>query len=404
MPGPLEGIKVVELATFVAAPVVGRMLADLGAQVIKIEAPKGDGWRNHGPDINPKRFSWKGENPVFDIYNTGKEFISLNLKTPEGKEAFFKLLDEADIFITNTRPAALKRLGLDYETLKDQYPRLIYAIVQGFGEKGPDKDLPAFDTTAFWSRGGFFRDLAPKNPNSTYTPVNAPAGIGDTATGYLLFGEIVTALYNREKTGKGDFVRSTLYHNAVFMFGTMLIRLQRPYGGPFPHSRAEHGLGGGYECSDGEWIYSPGDLNEVFDMIGRRDLLDDPRCAPSARLENRDFIYQSIREGYLSKPSGYWLAEGKKRDLPLVHMAHFADVVEDPQAWENGFLEHVSFPSGNTDVMPASPFEMASATPPRTQPAPMPGADTAKVLARLGYSEKQIEAMLATGAALAAQE
>ncbi len=173
MANPLESIKVVELATFVAAPVAGRMLADLGAQVIKVESPAGDGWRDHGPRINPKRFSIKGENPVFDIYNTGKDFISLNLKTAEGKEAFFKLLDEADIFLTNTRPAALKRLGLDYESLKDRYPRLIYAIVQGFGDKGPDKDAPAFDTTAFWSRGGFFRDLAPKNPGLN-TPRSMP--------------------------------------------------------------------------------------------------------------------------------------------------------------------------------------------------------------------------------------
>jgi len=404
MANPLEGIKVVELATFVAAPVVGRMLADMGAQVTKIEAPAGDGWRNSGPGVNPARFNKKTENPVFDIYNTGKEFVSLNLKTPEGKEAFFKLLDEADIFITNTRPAALKRLGLDYETLKEKYPRLIYAIVQGFGEKGPDKDVPAFDTTAFWSRGGFFRDLAPKNSEESYSPINAPGGVGDSATGYLLFGEIVTALYNREKTGKGDFVRSTLYHNAIFMFGTMLIRLQRPYGGAYPRSRVDHGLGGGYECADGAWVYVPSDLDELCDMLGIKELLDDPRADPKVRYTNRHFLHAQLKAAFLTQPHEYWVEEGKRRDIPLVHMAHFADVVEDPQAWANDFLEHVAFPSGNTDVMPTSHFEMASFTPPKTKPAPVTGADTAKVLARLGYTEKQIEAMLASGAAMAAKE
>ena len=160
MSGPLSGIKVVELATFVAAPVTGRILADLGAEVIKVEAPSGDGWRKTGAGYRP-RFN-KDENPVFDIYNTGKKFISLNLKTPEGKEALFKLLEDADVFLTNTRPAALQRLGLSYEDLKDKFPKLIYAIVLGYGEKGPEKDTPAFDTTAFWSRAGFLRDLAPK--------------------------------------------------------------------------------------------------------------------------------------------------------------------------------------------------------------------------------------------------
>lgn len=405
MARPLEGIKVVELATFVAAPVVGRMLADLGAQVVKIESPAGDGWRNSGPNINPQRFSVKEENPVYDIYNTGKEFICLNLKTETGKEAFFKLLDEADIFITNTRPAALKRLGLDYETLKERYPRLIYAIVMGFGTKGPDKDVPAFDTTAFWSRGGFFRDLAPKNPNSTYTPVNAPGGIGDTATGYLLFGEIMTALYKREQTGMGDFVSSTLYHNAVFMFGTMNIRYQRPYGGTLPRSRLEHGFpGGGYECADGEWIYCPGEFDVVCKMLGLEDVLAQHKATGQTAYQRREVLYPILQEAFKTQPSKHWVEEGRKLDIPLVYMAHFADVSEDPQAWENGFVEHVTFPSGNTDVMPASPFEMASFTPPKTKPAPVPGTDTAKVLARLGYTQEQIDAMLAAGAAMAAKE
>ncbi len=159
MSGPLSGIKVVELAAFVAAPSAGRILADLGAEVIKVEAPSGDGWRITGVSYRP-RFN-KDENPVFDIYNTGKKFISLNLKTEAGKEAMFKLLEDADVFLTNTRPAGLKRLGLAYEDLKDKYPKLIYALVLGYGEKGPEKDTPAFDTTAFWSRAGFMRDLSP---------------------------------------------------------------------------------------------------------------------------------------------------------------------------------------------------------------------------------------------------
>ena len=140
MSRPLEGIKVVDLTTFVAAPVCARLLADLGAEVIKVEHPAGDGWREFGINMHA-RFT-DAQNPVFDIYNTGKKMIALNLKSAEGKEVFWKLLEEADVFVTNTRPDALKRLGFAYEDVKERCPRLIYAMVLGFGETGPEAGRP----------------------------------------------------------------------------------------------------------------------------------------------------------------------------------------------------------------------------------------------------------------------
>lgn len=405
MSKPLSGIKVVELASFVAAPVVGRLLSDLGAEVIKIEAANGDGWRHNGIGYLP-RFS-KVENPIFDIYNTGKKFISLNLKAPEGKQALFKLLEDADVLVTNTRPAALKRLGLHYDDLKDRFPRLIYALVLGFGEKGPDKDTPAFDTTAFWSRGGFLRDLAPKT--SEYYPINPPSGVGDTVTGYLLLAEIATALYNRTKTGKGDFVRSTLYHNAVFCFGTMQIQTQKPFGKVYPRAPHELGTpGGNYQCSDGEWIIcismTEDAAKKICRITGLSHLLDDPNFAPDKRRNNVHIYYPMFRDAFLSKPSDYWMQIAAEEDLTIMRMCHFSDIAEDSQAWANDYLERVEFPNGNVDVMPASPIEMESCTPPKTVPSPWIGVDTAAVLAQLGYSEAQIEAMIACGAAVAAKE
>ena len=405
MSGPLSGIKVVELAAFVAAPVTGRILADLGAEVIKIEAPSGDGWRKTGISYLPKRFS-NDENPVFDVYNTGKKFVSLNLKTTEGKEAFFKLLEEADVFLTNTRPAALKRLGLAYEDLKDRFPKLIYAIVLGYGEQGPEKDTPAFDTTAFWSRPGFLRDLSPKG--TEYMPMNPPYGVGDTATGYLLVAEISTALFNRTRTGKGDYVRSTLFHNGIFCFSTMQIITQKPFGMTYPCRRQDIGVPQGcYECADGEWIFftvaAPGSLEKVCEMTGLSHLLEDPDFQPANRFANRDRFYPMFKEAFMSQPSTHWTQIAKEVDLTLVRMHHFSDIAEDPQAWANNYVENVQFRSGNIDVMPASPIEMDSCTPPKTQPAPLPGADTAAVLAQLGYTEAQIQAMLESGAAVAAK-
>ena len=403
--GPLAGVKVVEMSVYVAAPVCARMLADMGAEVIKIEAPTGDGWRGAGIGYLP-RFN-KDENPIFDIYNTGKKHVSLNLKTPEGKEAFLKLLADADVFVTNLRPAALKRLGLAYEDLKEQFPSLIYAAVLGFGKTGPDADMPAYDTTAFWPRSGFLRDMATVSDDGAYSPVTAPSSVGDTATGYLLMGEICAALYRRTITGEGDFVTSTLFHNGVFCMGTMIIMTQEPFGRQYPSKRIDHGFTGHYECADGEWIYFPSgmpkDFNEFLIMIDHPELIDDPRFVPAKRWENRHVLYEYFCEGIKKKPHDYWVNYGREHGLPLAHVAHFRDVSKDPQAWANGYLEHVEFRNGNVDIMPASPIEMESFTPPPTRPAPPVGTHTVEVLRSLGYTEEQIDAMIAAGAAVIPQ-
>lgn len=403
MNGPLSGIKVVELATFVAGPVTARLMADMGAEVIKVEAPGGDGWRASGISYASRRFS-KDENPVFDIYNTGKKHISLNLKTSKGMEAMHKLLARADVFITNTRPAALKRLGLAYEDLSEKYPRLIYAIVLGYGEKGPDADKPAFDTTAFWSRSGFLRDMAPLT--GEYSPVSTPSSVGDTATGYLLMGEISTALFNRTRTGKGDLVSSTLFHNGIFCMGTMTIMTQKPFGRSYPSTRVDLGAPAGtYECADGEWIFfalgnAALTVPRFCKMIGRLDLIDNPIMEPSNRWANRQEIYDIFKKAFLTQPSDYWLKLAEEADVPLVRMAHFSDVSEDPQAWANNFVEHVQFRNGNVDVMPTSPIEMASCTPPKTVPAPLNGADSVSILEALGYSAEEIAQMASCGAVI----
>ena len=169
---PMEGITVIELANYVAGPVVGRMLADMGARVIKIEGRGGDAWRN--TSASNTQTEWD-ENPLFDLFNIGKRSFSLNLKTEEGKAIFFKLLEKADILITNTRQNALIKLGVDYDSLKERYPRLIYATLTGYGYNGPDCNAPGFDNIAFWSRPGFSADMTIDGPESY--PVNSRYGM-----------------------------------------------------------------------------------------------------------------------------------------------------------------------------------------------------------------------------------
>ncbi len=401
MKKPLDGIRVIEFATFVAAPSCGRLLSDMGAEVIKIEHPNGDGWRYTGVSYKPSVYNMK-HNPVFDIYNSGKKYISLNLKSPEGMAALHRMLEKTDVFLTNTRPAALERLGLSYEQLKEKYPSLIYALILGFGEKGPDAALPAFDTTAFWSRGGFLRDMSDAE---NYMPVQGPSGIGDTFTGYLLLCQINAALFRRTKDGQGELVKAGLYHNAVFGMGTMNMIAQDPK----PHLRPFYrkngpACSGSFCCADGEWIYfvrgTTQDLEfKIARMVGLEELIDDPRFATAqARGANIKELYLMFRDAFMKQPSAYWLEKLRELDIPGVRMAHFRDICTDEQAWANDYLEHVTFPDGEPGVMPTTPIEMESVGKVPTQHAPAVGRDTLAVLREFGYTAEEIGKMDADGA------
>ncbi len=400
MSGPLAGVRVVELSTFVAAPVTARLLADLGAEVIKVETLSGDSWRVSGAGYL-KRFS-EEENPIFDIYNIGKKHVSVNLKTQKGKEVFFKLLDSADVFITNLRVDALKRLGIFYDDIKDKYPKLVYAAILGYGEKGPEANNQAYDTVAFWARSGFLRDMATVTDN--YFPVAAPIGVGDTASGYLLLAEICAALFRRTSTGTGDYVTSTLYHNGIFCMGTMVIMSQPPFGRNYPYNRVDNGPREGcYKCADGEWIYfalgnAPVNIPKYHKLIGHPELDTDPRFTPDKFWDNRYAYYDYFYQAFLSKPSTEWVELAKSLDLPLVKMGHFKDVSTDEQAWANGFIDHIEYPNGHKDIMPTSPIEMNSATPCPIEPVPANGTHTVEVLLSLGYSEDEVKNMEQLGA------
>ncbi len=402
MKGPLSGVKVLEMSTFVAAPVCARLLADLGATVIKVEAPNGDAWRQTAISYSYRYFS-EAENPVFDIYNTGKKFVSLNLKTKEGMDAFHKLLSQSDVFVTNIRVQALKKLGIAYEDLKEKYPSLIYASVLGYGEKGPDANNPAFDTSAFWARSGFLRDMGVAGEH--YNPIYPPYSVGDTVTGMFLMGEVCAALYRRKETGEGEHVRSCLYHNAIFTMGTMQIMCQKSLDNVFPKTPARSSTppSGHYKTKDGEWVFLSGYTRQALESflikVGRRDLVEDPKFSTyQARVKNAQELYDEVVKVYASKTCEEWLEFAKENDFPLIRMNHFSDLSEDEQAWANGFLENVDFASGKTRVMPRSPIEMDSVGELKTIPAGRIGSDTEEILNQLGYTDEQIKEMSYSGA------
>lgn len=401
MSKPLQGIRVLDLTAFVSGPVCGRLLSDLGAEIIKVERPQGDAWREVGKIYN-KRFN-DDQNPVFDIYNTGKKLIALDLKSENGKAIFWKLLKQSDVFVTNTRSDALKRLGFSYEDVKKECPGLIYAMGIGYGEQGPEASVPAYDTTAFWARTGFLRDMAVMN--DSYEPLMPPSSIGDTVTGTMLCLEICAALFRRSQTGQGDYVTSSLYQNGIFSMGTMTIMTEQPGGRVLPRTRESAGIIGTYRCADDEWVLlanggSAAYLPRIFALLGLSQLLEDPRFATGAeraRPENSKALYEAFCAAFMSKTSREWVAAAVEADVPLVRMNHFEEVNHDPQAWANGFLENVTFRSGEEMVMPNSPIRMASVGELKTVPAPTVGWDTAEVLASLGYTEEQIKAMADSG-------
>ena len=227
---PLEGIRVVELATVVAAPTASRVLCAFGAEVIKVETKIGDEMRRAG------EFEMvvceDDKNPLFTIQNSGKRLTSIDLKNPDGKAAFLKLLETADVFLTNVRLPSLGRLGLDYETLHKAYPGLVYAHFSGFGPKGPDAAKPGFDSTAFWLRSGPMADW--QVPGSfPFTPTYA---FGDMATSSAFLSGILMAIIGKKSTGMGTFVSTSLFASGIWCNAIGVVSHQPQFGGERPRA------------------------------------------------------------------------------------------------------------------------------------------------------------------------
>lgn len=391
----MEGIRIVELDDYVSAPVAGRILFDMGAEVIKIERETGNGWRSSGIAMGPYYFT-EEENPIYDLYNSGKKHIVLNLKSPEGLQVMHDMLATADVFLTNLRVAALTRLGLDEKTLREKYPKLIYAIGLGYGEKGPDADQPAYDTSAFWARSGFLRDQGTEGEK--YLPVCPPASVGDTFTGLTLACEICSALYNRTFTGTGETVKSGLFHNACFAFASMQVRTQQPFGQHYPKTRIAQGMPhGNYRTSDNEWLYiatgyAAAAVPRVLEMIGHPELIGDPKYSFKGNdCTSAEALLDIITEEIAKKPISEWLELGKKYDIPMSRLQHYEDLPSDPQVIANGYLDTVTYPNGHVEHLANTPIEMDSVgVKANIEPTPVIGRDTDEVLKQFGFTDGKL--------------
>ena len=399
---PLDGVRVVELATFIAAPSCARYLADLGAEVIKVEAPSGDPLRYTA--INEGRPTGDLENTSFDVDNANKSGICLNTKTPEGREALEKLIARADVFITNVRHKSLVKSGLDYDTLKVKYPKLVMGYVTGYGEEGPDKDLPGFDFTAFFARGGIIGTLFDKDA----MPMLTIPGFGDHPVGMYLANGILAALYRARETGRGDKVTVSLLHSAIWAVAIMLQSAQ--YGmeaSRYPKSRSDtaNPFNMIHKTKDDRWIqFASPAYDAMYDRfvtaLGRADLVGDARFFPQANLQNHlQEFYDIIVEQAAARTLSEWCETFKEADIPYAVAQTWDELLDDAQAWASHCFYKMRYPTGAARTLVRPPVLFQDTPLPEYKRGPYLGEHTAEILAELGYTGEQIKAMMEAGAA-----
>lgn len=391
---PLEGVKVLELSTVVAAPAAARILSDFGAEVIKVEAPGGDLLRETGRGHALPVL--EGNNPLFDMFNTNKRMLSLDLKNEAGMKVMKELLARADILLCNVRMPSLKRMGLDYESLHKEFPELIYAHFSGFGLEGKEAGNPGFDSSAFWMRSGAMLDTL--IPGSF--PVRPSFAFGDLATASSFVSGILMALYARTQGKGGSLVSTSLLNSGLWCNSTSLVNVQEKYGRKYPLERLDpwDPFTDSYLCADGEWVgifekrYSEDRkiFAEIFDLP---ELLSDPDLETldaMAASGKKQKIAEKVSEKMKEKPSAEWMAILRERDVPTERLRHFKEAGRDEQAWDNGYLEEVDYGDGEATVVPVPPIRFSEYGRRPFRAAHRIGGDTEAILKELGYAEEEI--------------
>jgi crotonobetainyl-CoA:carnitine CoA-transferase CaiB-like acyl-CoA transferase len=391
----LRDLRVIELATYIAAPGAAGIMADWGADVIKIESPDGDPMRSFFDTLG----SDQAANPVFELDNRGKRSVVLDIRTPAGRDAAKALVRDADVFLTNVRPAGLARAGLDYESLKAVNPRLIYCSLTGYGLEGPDADRPGMDVAAFWSRAGVGALTAPKGAE----PFPIRTGMGDHVTSLATVAAILAAVHERQRTGVGRLVETSLLRTGVYAIGSdMAIQLRfGKLASTRPRREAVQPLANFFQTRDGRWIcllprQGATDWPRIAEAAGRPDLVEDPRFANSkSRRENTAALVDILDAAFGAMDYAQVEAALDASDLTWAPYQTPRELVEDPQAQAAGCFVETPDGAGGSFKAPASPARFPGAEDGPRGPAPRLGADTAAVFRELGWSEDRIAALTA---------
>ena len=391
-----SGLKVVDLASFIAGPSAAVILSDFGADVIKVEPPNGDTWRI-GHKIPPQPQS-KDAYP-FQLANRNKRGLALDLKSPSAHQVLERLVKWADVFIVNTPHPARKKLKLEYEDVTQWNPRLIYADLTGFGEKGPDAALPGFDITAYWARSG----LLSMTRDAGAPPTWPVAGSGDNATAVGLYAAIATALYRRERTGKGSYVTTSLLAEGVWSASVFIqaALCEANFFGLHDRTHPANAALNVYQASDGTWfllVVTPDKLATVAKAIGREDLLTDPRFSDPAKLtQNMAQLTAILDELFGSQPMAHWyeVFDGVHVTFGVVRGPQ--EVVTDPQLRLNDIVVPLEGAGGKLTSTISSPIQVHGVSKVSAKRAPELGEHNEEILQELGFDAKQINSFLESG-------
>lgn len=397
-PPIFAGLKVIDCASFIAGPAAATILADHGADVIKIEPPgEGDAYRSlhtrPGAPNHSLDYAWLA-------VSRSKRGLVLDLKSQPGRAVLERLVAGADVFITNFPLPVRERLRVRHADFAEKYPRLIYASLTAYGETGPEADKTGFDTTAYWARSGLMDEV---RADSAAPPARSVPGMGDHPTASALFGGIAAALYRRERTGTGGEVRANLM-NAGMWANTFLIQAilcgaiipPRP-----PRDQSANALGNMYRTADNRWfiiavISEDRQWPALTAAIGRPDLTEDPRFATTpARRANAAALMAILDTTFAAAPLADWRSRLDAAGITFGPIGTTTEIAADPQALATGAL----LPIADTGLLTvASPFTIpgAATTPPRR--APDRGEHSREILREAGYTNDEIESLIEAGA------
>jgi formyl-CoA transferase len=398
-----SGLKVVDVASFIAGPSAAVILSDFGADVIKVEPPSGDPWR-HGHKIPPQpqaedAYQWH-------LANRNKRSITLDLKSPSAQQVLQELVTWADVLIANTPHPARKKLKLEYDDVVRWNPRLIYADVTGFGDKGPDADLPGFDITSYWARSG----LLSMTRDAGVPPTWPVAGSGDNATAVGLYSAIVTALYRRERTGEGAYVTTSLLAEGVWSASVSIqaALCGAKFFGLHDRKNPANAAMNVYRAADGTWfvlIVTPDKFVAVAKAIGRPDLLTDPRFSDPAKLmTNMPQLTAILDDVFSAQPMAHWYAVFNGIHVTFGAVREPEEVINDPQLRSNEIVIPLEGAGGKLAATISSPIQVHGVAKASARRAPDLGEHTEEILRELGFDGKDVDGLRASGAVSKAKE
>jgi len=387
----MKGIYVVEVAEHTFAPAAGLVLADWGADVVKVERIGGDASRNMKlPMVDDALI-----NPFFEAGNRGKRSVSIDLSREEGREVLHKLIAKADVFITSLRREARQKLSIEAKDLVARYPRLIYARATGFGLKGPIADRGGFDFPSSWCLGGAgYMQTVPGQ-----APPMQPGSFGDLTGGITLAGAVAAALFRRERTGKGAIVDNSLYGVGIWLMGQSILAAKVGLRPPVYHQDEPfEALTNCYQTRDGRWLslclLQPGWWPDFVSHIERPDLLDDPRFVDAkSRTDNKSALVEELNNVFKTRTYQEWLEKLDTMEGVWAPLQSPEEVADDVQARENSFVTEVTFPDHTNYLAAASPAQFDERSIGPLIAAPRLGEHSEDVLGEAGLSHEEIRAL-----------